>query len=587
MILGFVMSVIIHYSPSTLLTTLKQSEIPIPLPYDSKCNVCNTKVGKCNIHCSNCKHYIHKKCSQLKPYEINKIDLNKWECSTCLKEKFPFVLTSLEEIKWMNFNSNSDLNCCSNSSPSDLNILLNSLTDDNTNSEFSDPDNIIKNNFKYYDIHQFHKMKLNDNDNKFSIIHTNIDGIDNNIGDLENLLTDLNHDFDIISLTETHNPENKKHLFTAPILDGYEKFIDTTGTTSKSGARLYVHEHLKPIPRPDLNFKHFEQDKEEFETLWIEVTSENNPNVIIASIYRHPTPTNEKFLHSLEKALTKLKKEKNKLIVLTGDFNQNLLKYGNDSGTTNFLNLLTENNYQVNITGPTRMVDSSKPSLLDNIFTLNITDQISGIFLDKISYDHLPNFISFNLRNPSKKNVHIKTRDTSNFDENKFQEDLAQLDLFEHTHLNTNDLTLTFHYHFMKVYNTHASIKVLSRKAAKTKQKPWLTPGILKSIRNKRTLLTKYNAKKDPQILTQLKIYRHQLKKIIKISRREYYKKYFIDNANNIKKTWKQINIILHRKKSSQKNIQLSINGSLTSDEKTVANAFNKYFTNVGNDLSK
>ena len=191
--------------------------------------------------------------------------------------------------------------------------------------------------------------------------------------------------------------------------------------------------------------------KEEFETLWIEITLENNPNVIIASIYRHPTPTNDKFLHSLEKALTKLKKEKNKLIVLTGDFNQNLLKYGDNSGTTNFLNLLTENNYEVNITGPTRMIDFSKPSLLDNIFTLNITDQISGNFLDKISYDHLPNFISFNLRNPSKKNVHIKTRDSSNFDDKKFQEDLAQLDLSEHTHLNTNDLTLTFHYHFKKV----------------------------------------------------------------------------------------------------------------------------------------
>ena len=39
----------------------------------------------------------------------------------------------------------------------------------------------------------------------------------------------------IISVTETHNPNDKKLLFTAPNLEGYKKFIGETGTTKNSG----------------------------------------------------------------------------------------------------------------------------------------------------------------------------------------------------------------------------------------------------------------------------------------------------------------------------------------------------------------
>ena len=55
------------------------------------------------------------------------------------------------------------------------------------------------------------------------------------------------------------------------------------------------------IPRTDLDFKYYEENGEEFETIWIEIPSENSPNVIIASIYRHPTKDNEKLLFNFKK----------------------------------------------------------------------------------------------------------------------------------------------------------------------------------------------------------------------------------------------------------------------------------------------
>ena len=90
--------------------------------------------------------------------------------------------------------------------------------------------------------------------------------------------------FDVISLSETWNPELKKHLFSAKHLDSYHAYIGSKGSTNKSGDGLYIHKQHNPIPRPDLAFKHYEKEDEEYESIWIEIISENNPNIIISSI---------------------------------------------------------------------------------------------------------------------------------------------------------------------------------------------------------------------------------------------------------------------------------------------------------------
>ena len=130
-------------------------------------------------------------------------------------------------------------------------------------------------------------------------------------------------------------------------------------------------------------------------------------------------------------------------------------------------------------------------------------------------------------------------------------------------------------------------IKILSKKASKTKLKPWLTKGILKSINVKRSLLKKYDRSKNNSFLTKYRQCRHLLKKLIKKSKKNYYKIFFSENANNIKKTWKQLNNILNKHKKNQQISQLSINGTLISDQKIIANKFNSYFTNVAYELNK
>ena len=164
----------------------------------------------------------------------------------------------------------------------------------------------------------------------------------------------------------------------------------------------------------------------------MEINNEHSPNIIIAAVYRHPTEKGEKFIEHLKKTLTKLKKEKDKFIAITGDFNHDLLKYGNDRKVTRFLHFMLEHHLHPCITEPTRIVDISTPSLLDNIFTLNIQDPICGNILEKISYDHLPNFIIFKAKKKQLTSKTIKVRDTSKFNQQNYLDELNALNLNDH-----------------------------------------------------------------------------------------------------------------------------------------------------------
>ena len=79
--------------------------------------------------------------------------------------------------------------------------------------------------------------------------------------------------------------------------------------------------------------------------------------------------------------------------MITGDFNQDLLKYESNNKISNFLNLMLEQHFHPCITEPTRIVDTNNPSLVDNIFINKIPKLTCCHILEKISYDHLPNFI--------------------------------------------------------------------------------------------------------------------------------------------------------------------------------------------------
>ena len=74
---------------------------------------------------------------------------------------------------------------------------------------------MLNSNFKYYDNHEFPKVKQKTN---FIIFHTNICSLQANSDKLELLTNNLNHDFDVIALFETWTSENNNPYFEAPYI---------------------------------------------------------------------------------------------------------------------------------------------------------------------------------------------------------------------------------------------------------------------------------------------------------------------------------------------------------------------------------
>ena len=85
-------------------------------------------------------------------------------------------------------------------------------------------------------------------------------------------------------------------------------------------------------------------------------------------------------------------------------------------------------------------------------------------------------------------------------------------------------------------------------------------------------------------------MYRNKICTLTRISKQQYYTKFFNDNLTNMKKTWEGIKSILARKSNNSKPIS-SIkdpddNNSISSNPNRIANILNKHFASVGPKLA-
>ncbi len=323
----------------------------------------------------------------------------------------------------------------------------------------------------------------------------------------------------------------------------------------------------------------------------MELISDTGPNTIVGVVYRHPSGKADKFFTQLDSTLKKLRKEKKKTIIC-GDFNMNLLNFDLDKNVNTFLCTMLEHNFHPCITEPTRITNTNKPSLVDNIFTNTFDNPVSGNILEQISYDHLPNFVILN-HTKKKKLDNILKRDKRHFNVDKFNEDLLNDNLLIKL-LNAKDTDTAFDI-FRNKYCTlldkHAPLKKLTKKEVKRRQNPWITQGLIKSISKKRSLFItikkrKLKNKNTDEIHKLYKYYNDTINKLKKRCKRDYYQNYFNINSNNSKKVWAGINKLLNRGRKKQGTIFLEENG-IISDPFKVANKFNDYYINIADKLCK
>ena len=159
-------------------------------------------------------------------------------------------------------------------------------------------------------------------------------------------------------------------------------------------ALLYVKNDTLYKVRNDLKM----YKRKNLESIFVEVINTNNKNIVVGCVYRHPgMDANEFNEHYLSILNEKIFLEKNKEIILMGDFNVNLLRYNEDHNSTDFLDQIYSPSFIPRITSPTRLTTRSK-TLIDNIFLTDTPNEvIAGNILATLS-DHLAQFLLFPIK---------------------------------------------------------------------------------------------------------------------------------------------------------------------------------------------
>ena len=113
-----------------------------------------------------------------------------------------------------------------------------------------------------------------------------------------------------------------------------------------------------------------------------------------------------------------------------------------------------------------------------------------------------------------------------------------------------------------------------------------MTKGLLISRNTKNNLHKLALLYRDNLHIDKFKSYRNCYNSLIRLSKKLYFERGFKRYKSDPKKTWDLLNEITCRNSKNPSISDIYINGSIINDPKIVANTFNKFFTNIGSEIS-
>ena len=254
-----------------------------------------------------------------------------------------------------------------------------------------------------------------------------------------------------------------------------------------------------------------------------------------------------------------------------------------------FFNILGSCLLSPQILLPTRITTRSK-SLIDNIFsTFTDFESLSGNICHSIS-DHLPQFCVFKSVTATAENDTPRFRsDWSKFDEDSFLTDYHNINwetTFQDCNLDPDHSFEVFNTKMRDLLDHHIPTVKLTKRQIKSELKPWITKGLRRSISKRDFYHRKAIKAKDEHIKIHFQNlftkYRNLIVTLCRQSKSNYFSKFFNENSKNTKKIWSGIReLISSSVNKSTKNVSLSIDGSISSNPKKVANHFNDFFSTI------
>lgn len=391
------------------------------------------------------------------------------------------------------------------------------------------------------------------------LLNQNIRSINRNFDGLTTLLERSGTTWDLIILTECwllHSPP-------IPVMQGYNLAATSRHRTQNEGVIVYSRTQLQ------IYFK--EPEIHDANCLALTI----NKDTVVIAIYRPPAQQNfTLFLESLNELLKSYSSYKN--IVLAGDINIDISEKNIDSRSHDYLTLLTYHGMLPAHELPTRL----NRSCLDHII-LKSKNHACCLVADTSLTDHDTTLLF--LHTSSQYNNLTQNNKTRKFiDYDKINEKLLQIDFS--LLYNSTDANVATNY-FINTLNTiileNTSLKVVPHR--KRLRKLWMTPGLLRCLRNRDKLHKKVKKYPNNEVLQlTFKRYRNYCTSLLKSAKSNYDRAQIKNAQNNNKKLWETIKTITHTKKqNTHANDLLTHAGPANS-----INTVNHYFANVGSSLA-
>lgn len=364
--------------------------------------------------------------------------------------------------------------------------------------------------------------------------------------------------FDIIILTECW----LRKVNNLPILDGYTVYSTVNLLNQNDGIVIYTHTKL--------TCKVTEPRVRDASCLICQIGNRVN----IVATYRSPSLNTREnfnnFINSLDAIYRVLSTGS---IFLVGDININLAPNSTDPLREEYLTF----NAAYGIF-PTHISSTRLQACLDHILT-NSTTPSTTLVLESHITDHKPIVIDI------KNNFRIKQPPLTKTytDIPKVKADLGKID-FTNV-LTTDDANLATNTFISMISHTIAT-HTTKTKITKKNQilKPWMTPGLIRCIRNRDKLHIK--TKKLPLNMI-LKItytrYRNYCNRLLRNLKTVYEKAQLQKAGNDPKALWQAIKTITNTRKSKISPTKLL---QTSNNPKTSANYVCKFFTEVGKTLA-
>ena len=320
-----------------------------------------------------------------------------------------------------------------------------------------------------------------------------------------------------------------------------------------------------------------------FESIAVTITKDNKKYSIL-NIYRPPQGDLKVFLNLFQTNYSKFDK-----CVVCGDMNIDLITPSNAERA--YRDVLARLSLVPKINTATRVTQNTA-SCIDHILYLTHANETSGTMTCEVA-DHEGVFYIINPSNTKTKHKKI-TKQYYNYAKHNIQKIKDKLReynwyLYFRDKLNNKENIEKMCKNFQNIIHEVFNNTCKKTMNIKKENNKWYSANLDKKRKNLHKLYKKFRNNRNNTNEYNYKSAKRIYEREIKMAKSNYYKNEIFKNNKNGKKLWQLLDEVTERKSKgdSSGNITLKINNTHVSESKSVADAFNHYFNNIGYNLGE